>query len=80
MTSRLDWGTVLQGMRKLTATNPKSIREGICDHLDDQPLNGEIPPYQYLIETMIAKEIVTSRTPIRETLQSLGLEGLGATC
>jgi len=39
-------------------------------------LNGEIPPRQHLVEARIAKEIGTSRTPIREALHSLELEGL----
>jgi DNA-binding GntR family transcriptional regulator len=39
-------------------------------------LNGEILPHQHLVETRIAKEIGTSRTPIREALHSLELEGL----
>ena len=39
-------------------------------------MNGEIPPHQHLVEARIAKEIGTSRTPIREALHSLELEGL----
>ena len=39
-------------------------------------MDGEIPPRQHLVETKIAKEIGTSRTPIREALHSLELEGL----
>jgi DNA-binding GntR family transcriptional regulator len=39
-------------------------------------LNGEIPPRQHLVEAKIAREIGTSRTPIREALHSLELEGL----
>ena len=39
-------------------------------------MNGEILPHQHLVETKIAKEIGTSRTPIREALHSLELEGL----
>ena len=39
-------------------------------------MNGEILPHQHLVETKIAKDIGTSRTPIREALHSLELEGL----
>jgi DNA-binding GntR family transcriptional regulator len=66
--------------KKSTITNTRSIRQRIYDHPHDQLLNGEIPPCQHLIETKIAKEIGTSRTPIMEALHSLELEGLGATC
>lgn len=63
-------------MRRLVIKNSRSIRKRIYDHLREQLLNGEIPPHQHLIETKIAKEIGTSRTPIREALHSLELEGL----
>jgi DNA-binding GntR family transcriptional regulator len=52
------------------------MRQKIYGHLREQLLNGEILPYQHLVETKIAKEIGTSRTPIREALHSLELEGL----
>ena len=63
-------------MRRLVIKNTKSIRRKIYDHLREQLLNGEIPPRQHLVEAKIAKEIGTSRTPIREALHSLELEGL----
>jgi DNA-binding GntR family transcriptional regulator len=63
-------------MRRLIIKNTKSIRQKIYDHLREQLLSGEIPPYQHLIETKIAKEIGTSRTPVREALHSLEREGL----
>jgi DNA-binding GntR family transcriptional regulator len=63
-------------MRRLVIKNPKSIRQKIYDHLREQLLSGEIPPDQHLIETKIAKEIGTSRTPVREALHNLELEGL----
>jgi DNA-binding GntR family transcriptional regulator len=63
-------------MRRLILKNTKSIRQRVYDHLREQLLSGEIPPYQHLIETKIAKEIRTSRTPVREALHSLELEGL----
>lgn len=56
--------------------NAKSIRQKIYGHLREQLLNGEIPPHQHLVETKIAKEVGISRTPIREALHSLELEGL----
>ncbi len=63
-------------MRRLIIKNTKSIRQRIYDHLREQVLNGELPPYQHLVETTIARETGTSRTPIREALHSLELEGL----
>jgi DNA-binding GntR family transcriptional regulator len=63
-------------MRRLVIKNIKTIRRKIYDHLREQLLNGEIPPRQHLIEAKIAKELGTSRTPVREALHSLELEGL----
>jgi DNA-binding GntR family transcriptional regulator len=63
-------------VRRLIIKNSKSIRQKIYDHLREQLLNGEILPHQHLVEARIAKEIGTSRTPIREALHSLELEGL----
>ena len=63
-------------MRRLIIKSTKSIRQKIYAHLREQLLNGEIPPRQHLVEARIAKEIGTSRTPIREALHSLELEGL----
>ncbi len=63
-------------MRRLIIKNTKSIRQRIYGHLREQLLNGEIPPHQHLVETKIAKEVGISRTPIREALHSLELEGL----
>ena len=63
-------------MRRLVIKDTKTIRRRIYEHLREQLLNGEIPPRQHLIEAKIAKEIGTSRTPVREAFHSLELEGL----
>jgi DNA-binding GntR family transcriptional regulator len=63
-------------MRRLVIRSTQSIRRKIYDPLREQVLNGEIQPHQHLIEAKIAREIGTSRTPVREALHSLELEGL----
>ncbi len=63
-------------MRRLIIKNVKSIRKKIYDHLREQLLSGAVQPYEHLIEARIAREIGTSRTPVREALHSLELEGL----
>jgi DNA-binding GntR family transcriptional regulator len=63
-------------MKKFVIKNNKTIRNRIYTHLRDQILNGEIPPSEHMIEAKIAREIGTSRTPVREALHSLELEGL----
>jgi len=63
-------------MRKLVIKDTKTIRRKIYEHLREQLLNGEITPPEHLIEAKIAKGMGTSRTPVREALHSLELEGL----
>ena len=75
MTKKYIWGTVPL-MKRFVVKKSKTIRRKIYDYLREQLLNGEIPPHQHLIEAKIAKEIGTSRTPVREALHSLELEGL----
>jgi len=63
-------------MNRLVIKDTKTIRRRIYEHLREQLLNGEIVPPNHLIEAKIAREIGTSRTPVREALHSLELEGL----
>ncbi len=75
LTKKLDWGTV-HLMRRLVIKNPKTIRRKVYDYLREKLLSGDIPPHEHLIEAKIAREIGTSRTPVREALHNLELEGL----
>jgi len=63
-------------MRRLVIRNPKTIRKKVYDYLRERILSGEILPHEHLIEAKIAREIGTSRTPVREALHNLELEGL----
>lgn len=63
-------------MRRLVIKNPKTIRKKVYDYLRERLLRGEIPPHEHLIEAKIAKQIKTSRTPVREALHNLEMEGL----
>ena len=63
-------------MRRLVIKDSKTIRRRIYEYLREQLLNGEIAPPEHLIEAKIANELGTSRTPVREALHSLELEGL----
>ncbi len=69
------WGTVPL-MRRWVVRKSKTLRRKVYEYLREQLLSGQIPPHQHLIEARIAKEIGTSRTPVREALHSLELEGL----
>ncbi len=63
-------------MKKLVLPDSTTIRRRVHAHLREQILSGEIGPDERLIEAKIAKEIGTSRTPVREALHTLEMEGL----
>lgn len=63
-------------MRRLVIKSSSTIRRKIYHFLREQLLSGELQPHQHLIEAKIARDIGTSRTPVREALHSLELEGL----
>ena len=50
--------------------------DGLYERLRADIVSGRLRPNQRLVETRLAAELETSRTPVRETLQRLALDGL----
>jgi GntR family transcriptional regulator, rspAB operon transcriptional repressor len=63
-------------MKKLVIPDSSTIRKKVYAYVREQIMSGLIAPNQRLIETKIAQEIGTSRTPVREALHNLEIEGL----
>ncbi len=63
-------------MKRLIIKDSSTIRKKVHSYVRERILSGDIGPHERLIETKIAKEIGTSRTPVREALHNLELEGL----
>jgi len=66
-------------MIKQASKNPKyllSVREKTYSLLRKQLLTGQFTPNQRLTEESLAKKLGVSRTPVREALHKLELEGL----
>jgi DNA-binding GntR family transcriptional regulator len=61
---------------KVSIVTPVSIREKVYRALRDQILNGNFAPGERMVETRLAQQIKTSRTPVREALHMLEREGL----
>ena len=61
---------------KLVIGHPVSIRKKVYAAIRNDILNGHIPPGARMVETRLAKQIKTSRTPVREALHMLEMEGL----
>lgn len=55
---------------------PKSISDQIYELLKEFILLGKIVPGERMIESNIAEELKTSRTPVREAFQRLAQDGL----
>ena len=63
-------------MARFIIKDNETIRKKVYHHIREKILNGEIAPGERLIETRLAHDIGTSRTPVREALHSLELEKL----
>ena len=57
-------------------TENKPIREIAYDRLKRSIITGELPPGYRIVETVYANKLHISRTPLREALRKLELEGL----
>jgi len=65
-----------KGSPRLVIRNPVSIRKRVYDVIREGILNGEYPAGSRMVESRLAKQIKTSRTPVREALHMLEMEGL----
>ena len=61
---------------KLVIKEPVSIREKVYTAIRNLILDGTFPEGERLVESRIAEQIKTSRTPVREALHLLEKEGL----
>ncbi len=53
-----------------------SLRGKVFEQLEEAILNGQLQPGDNLIETKLSQQFGVSRTPIREAIRQLELEGL----
>lgn len=63
-------------MVRLIIKDSDTIRKKVYHHIREKILSGAIAPGERLIESRLAQDIGTSRTPVREALHSLELEKL----
>ncbi len=61
---------------RLMIKDPISIRKKVYTAVREHILDGSFPPGERLVESRIAEQIKTSRTPVREALHLLESEGL----
>ena len=53
----------------------KPLRELVCEHIRDAIINGVFAPGERLMEIQMADEMGVSRTPVREAIRKLEMEG-----
>jgi DNA-binding GntR family transcriptional regulator len=53
-----------------------SLRGRVFKYIREEILNGRFKPGESLVETRLAEELGVSRTPVREAIRQLELEGL----
>lgn len=56
--------------------NYKPLRDIVFENLREAIINGQLRPGERLMEVQIAEELGVSRTPVREAIRKLELEGL----
>jgi len=62
-------------LSKVNLNNYKPLREVIFDTLREAIIMGELKPGERLMEVQLAEKMGVSRTPVREAIRKLELEG-----
>lgn len=64
-----------QGIDKLKIEDIKPLRDVVFDHLRDAILDGILKPGERLMEVQLAEKLGVSRTPVREAIRKLEIDG-----
>ncbi len=65
-----------EGILPISLDNYKPLRELVFESLREAIISGRLRPGQRLMEIQLAEELGVSRTPVREAIRKLELEGL----
>ncbi|MBS3994936.1 MAG: GntR family transcriptional regulator [Alkaliphilus sp.] len=66
----------INGVNGFKLQNYQPLRDVVFEHLRNSILNGELKPLERLMEVQLAEQLGVSRTPVREAIRKLELEGL----
>lgn len=64
-----------RGIDKLSIQDIKPLRDVVFDHLRDAILDGVLKPGERLMEVQLAEKLGVSRTPVREAIRKLEIDG-----
>lgn len=72
------WGelSVRKPLKPVQLDNYKPLREVVFETLREAIIKGDLSPGERLMEIQVAEELGVSRTPVREAIRKLELEGL----
>ncbi len=66
----------MDNLSKLNLDEYKPLRDVVFENLREAILEGNLKPGQRLMEVQLAEQLGVSRTPVREAIRKLELEGL----
>lgn len=66
----------MDNLQKLDMENYKPLREIVFEYLRQSIVEGKLEPGKRLMEIQMAEQLGVSRTPVREAIRKLELEGL----
>ena len=66
----------MDNLSKLNLDEYKPLRDVVFENLREAILEGRLKPGQRLMEVQLAEQLGVSRTPVREAIRKLELEGL----
>lgn len=66
----------MNNLGKLNLDDYKPLRDVVFENLREAILEGRLKPGQRLMEVQLAEQLGVSRTPVREAIRKLELEGL----
>ena len=66
----------MDNINKINMDDYKPLRDLVFDNLREAILKGDLNPGDRLMEVQLANKLGVSRTPVREAIRKLELEGL----
>lgn len=69
-------GLKFVGINNLSLDNYKPLREVVFENIRSAIIEGTLKPGERLMEIQLAEQLGVSRTPVREAIRKLELEGL----
>ena len=66
----------MENLTKLNLDEYKPLRDVVFENLREAIVEGRLKPGQRLMEVQLAEQLGVSRTPVREAIRKLELEGL----